>query len=150
MSYKLVVDNRTKRVIFFTSDADYKLLDDEHSFLASVESLPEGIALANCWRYKLINGNLELNLQSASGPVSATTVLESNKIELTKMLDAKCKSVWEAIQPWSFQYLERYRGRSHHIQDSRLPIQNAIFNLVDGGDVQSIQVAINNIKPLEL
>jgi hypothetical protein len=83
MKYRLLVDIATDRLIWYTTDLEAHIQNDEHSAIAEFEgTLPEGITLGNCWNYGFRNKEVIL----LNHPAKKVSLLESNRTSIRKFL----------------------------------------------------------------
>jgi len=83
MKIRLLVDLATDRILWYTTDLDSPLGNDEHSAIAEYDGeLPAGITLQNAWNYGYKNKKVILLNKPAIKP----TLVESNKTTIHKLL----------------------------------------------------------------
>lgn len=83
MKIRLLVDLATDRIIWYTSDLEASIQNDEHSAIAEYDGdLPAGLTLQNSWNYGYRNKKVILLNTTAAKP----TLLESNRTSIRKLL----------------------------------------------------------------
>ena len=83
MKYRLLIDLATDRIIWYTSDLDTPINNDDHSAIAEYDNdLPNGMTLQNCWNYGYRNKVLSL----FNTPAVKPTLLESNRTSIRQLL----------------------------------------------------------------
>lgn len=83
MKIRLLVDLATDRILWYTTDLESPLNNDEHSAIAEYDGeLPEGITLQNSWNYGYKNKQIIL----LNKPQVKPTLLESNRTSIHKLL----------------------------------------------------------------
>ena len=83
MKYRLLIDLATDRIIWYTSDLETPINNDDHSAIAEYDGdLIEGMTLQNCWNYGYQNKVLSLFNKPAVKP----TLLESNRSSIRQLL----------------------------------------------------------------
>lgn len=83
MKIRLLVDLATDRILWYTTDLESPLNNDEHSAIAEYDGeLPEGITLQNSWNYGYKNKQIIL----LNKPQIKPTLLESNRTSIHKLL----------------------------------------------------------------
>ena len=83
MKIRLLVDLATDRIIWYTSDLEASIQNDEHSAIAEYDGdLPAGLTLQNSWNYGYRNKQVILLNTTAAKP----TLLESNRTSIRKLL----------------------------------------------------------------
>ena len=83
MKIRLLVDLATDRILWYTTDLESPLNNDEHSAIAEYDGeLPEGITLQNSWNYGYKNKQIVLLNKTPVKP----TLVESNRTSINKLL----------------------------------------------------------------
>ena len=83
MKIRLLVDLATDRILWYTTDLESPLNNDEHSAIAEYDGeLPEGITLQNSWNYGYKNKQIVL----LNKPQVKPTLVESNRTSINKLL----------------------------------------------------------------
>jgi hypothetical protein len=83
MKIRLLVDLATDRIIWYTSNLEEPIQNDEHSAIAEYDGdLPEGLTLENSWNYGYRNKEVKLLNVTQAKP----TLLESNRGSIRKLL----------------------------------------------------------------
>lgn len=83
MKIRLLVDLATDRILWYTTDLQSPLNNDEHSAIAEYDGeLPEGITLQNSWNYGYKNKQIVL----LNKPQVKPTLVESNRTSINKLL----------------------------------------------------------------
>jgi hypothetical protein len=83
MKIRLLVDLATDRILWYTTDLQSPLNNDEHSAIAEYDGeLPEGITLQNSWNYGYKNKQIVL----LNKPPVKPTLVESNRTSINKLL----------------------------------------------------------------
>lgn len=83
MKIRLLVDLATDRILWYTTDLESPLNNDEHSAIAEYDGeLPDGITLQNSWNYGYKNKQIILLNKQQVKP----TLLESNRSSIRKLL----------------------------------------------------------------
>lgn len=83
MKHRLLIDLATDRIIWYTSDLETPINNDDHSAIAEYDGdLIEGMTLQNCWNYGYRNKVLSL----FNTPAVKPTLLESNRSSIRQLL----------------------------------------------------------------
>lgn len=83
MKIRLLVDLATDRIIWYTSNLEEPIQNDDHSAIAEYDGdLPEGLTLENSWNYGFKNKEIKLLNVTQAKP----TLLESNRSSIRKLL----------------------------------------------------------------
>ncbi len=92
MTTTLVLNALSDRVIYFTTDANYRPSFSPYTWVAYYEApLPEGMYLSNCWSYRLRNNVLEYNdaytLEERGLPWDQVLLLRNKKALIVDLHD---------------------------------------------------------------
>lgn len=95
MKIRLLVDLATDRILWYTTDLESPLANDDHSAIAEYDGeLPNGITLQNAWNYGYKNKKVIL----LNKPQVKPTLLESNRTSIHKLLIDKVNEKRSAIK----------------------------------------------------
>ena len=98
MSYYLVLDTITHRVIHFSNESI--VAEGENSYLAQASSLPAGMTPENCWEYRFHGGALSHSPGKPHTPVtSAQAVFSEAKYELRKTVIDRAQKAFHRKVP---------------------------------------------------
>lgn len=127
MTYRLCLDLKTNRVIYYTQDPAYQAPNNGYVYTAEVAELPKELSLASCWQYRFINGALVYAGISNRAAQPGLSLVEGNRKALSKALCDHLTQLWLAPPQW--------RESSYH------PIRAGKFCAVEEAFIQRIAAA---------
>jgi len=98
----IVSQVKSNRVVYFTDDVDYTppMQGDWYYVSPYPGTLPKGISLRNCWRWRF-DGHEFIDAEESDGRPQEETLLESNKAALRMLLSEKISALRRPYAPSS-------------------------------------------------